>query len=410
MSFIVTTQTIKANKAIMTIIKSSRIISLDVLRGIIMVIMALDHVRDYFNYGSFFVDPSNIETTNPALFLTRFITHFCAPIFIFLAGTSAFLYGEKKTKKELATFLWTRGLWLILLEILVNNLIWTFDITYSLMIFQVIWAIGMCMVILSALIYLNKNVLLVLGLILIVLHNTLDGFTMTGNSPEAMLWYLLHQDQAIVLNENSIIFFHYPLIPLIGVMSMGYLFGELYSTNFDVIKRKKWLIGLGLGLLSLFLIERGINIYGDLFPWKNYETTTKTVMSFLNVTKYPMSLLYLSLTLGIAFLALYFLEGIQNKITQFFLVFGRVPLFYYFMHMLIIHITAIIGILLFGGNWTEMILTAKSFLAEDLKDYGYPLYLVYGIWAFVILILYPLCKRYMIYKANNRDKWWLSYL
>ena len=410
MGFIVGTQSIKVIKAIMTNIKSSRILSLDVLRGIIMVIMALDHVRDYFNYGSFFVDPSNIETTNPALFLTRFITHFCAPIFIFLAGTSAFLYGEKKTKKELASFLWTRGLWLILLEIVVNNLIWTFDITYSLMIFQVIWAIGMCMVILSALIYLNKNVLLVLGLILIVLHNTLDGFTMTGNSPGAILWYLLHQDQAIVLHENSIIFFHYPLIPLIGVMSMGYLFGELYSSSFDVIERKKWLIGLGLGLLSLFLIVRGINIYGDLFPWKNYETTTKTVMSFLNVTKYPMSFLYLSLTLGIAFLALYFLEGIQNKITNFFLVFGRVPLFYYFMHMLVIHITAIIAILLFGGNWTEMILTAESFLAEDLKDYGYPLYVVYGIWVFVILILYPLCKRYMIYKANNRDKWWLSYL
>ena len=410
MSFKATTQSIKADKAIMTNIKSSRIISLDVLRGIIMVIMALDHVRDYFNYGSFFVDPSNIETTNPALFFTRFITHFCAPIFIFLAGTSAFLYGEKKTKKELATFLLTRGLWLILLERGVNNLIWTFDITYSLKIFQVIWAIGMCMVILSALIYLNKNVLLVLGLILIFLHNTLDGFTMTGNSPEAILWYLLHQDQAIVLHENSIIFFHYPLMPLIGVISMGYLFGELYSSSFDVIKRKKWLIGLGLGLLSLFLIMRGINIYGDLFPWKNYETTTKTVMSFLNVTKYPMSLLYLSLTLGIAFLALYFLEGIQNKFTKFFLVFGRVPLFYYFMHMLVIHITAIIGILLFGGNWTEMILTAKSFLAEDLKDYGYPLYAVYGIWAFVILMLYPLCKRYMIYKANNRDKWWLSYL
>ncbi|HMS69937.1 MAG: heparan-alpha-glucosaminide N-acetyltransferase domain-containing protein [Saprospiraceae bacterium] len=410
MGFIVTTQTIKANKAIMTNIKSSRIISLDVLRGIIMVIMALDHVRDYFNYGSFFVDPSNIETTNPALFFTRFITHFCAPIFIFLAGTSAFLYREMKTKKELATFLLTRGLWLILLERGVNNLIWTFDITYSLKIFQVIWAIGMCMVILSALIYLNKNVLLVLGLILIFLHNTLDGFTMTGNSPEAILWYLLHQDQAIVLHENSIIFFHYPLMPLIGVISMGYLFGELYSSGFDVIKRKKWLLGLGLGLLSLFLIVRGINIYGDLLPWKNYETTTKTVMSFLNVTKYPMSLLYLSLTLGIAFLALYFLEGIQNKFTQFFLVFGRVPLFYYFMHMLVIHITAIIGILFFGGNWTEMILTAKSFLAEDLKDYGYPLYVVYGIWAFVILILYLPCKKYMIYKANNRDKWWLSYL
>jgi uncharacterized membrane protein len=186
-------------------IKTNRIESIDILRGVVMVIMALDHVRDYFHYGSFFIDPTNLETTTPMLFFTRFITHYCAPVFVFLAGTSAFLFGSRKTKPELFKFLFSRGLWLIFLEIMVNNLIWTFDFSHSIVIFQVIWAIGFSMVCLSFLIYLPKKVLLVIGVILIAGHNLLDGIVTEGQSLQSIIWYVLHQEQFLVINPNQLI-------------------------------------------------------------------------------------------------------------------------------------------------------------------------------------------------------------
>ena len=187
-----------------------------------MVIMALDHVRDYFHYGSFFVDPTNLETTTPILFFTRFISHYCAPVFIFLAGTSAYLYGTKKTKKQLSFFLFTRGLWLIVLEIIVNNLIWTFDLTYSFSILQVIWAIGLSMIVLSALIHLSYKTVLLIGILLVVGHNLLDGITMQGSSLTSIFWYILHQRMRLVLSPNLMIAFAYPIIPWIGVISEVY--------------------------------------------------------------------------------------------------------------------------------------------------------------------------------------------
>jgi uncharacterized membrane protein len=249
-----------------------------------MAIMALDHVRDYFHYGSFFVDPTDIETTTPLLFFTRFITHYCAPVFVFLAGTSAFLYGRNISKTELFKFLFTRGIWLIFLEMGVNNLIWTFDITYSIQVFQVIWTIGCSMVFLSFLIYLPKKVIMIVGIILIVGHNALDDIIMQGQSYKAVLWSALHQQNFIVLNSNHAIIIQYPLIPWIGLMALGYLFGTFYQTGFDVSIRKKWLLSLGIGLLSLFFILRGMNVYGDLVPWSVYDTIVKTFLSFINVT------------------------------------------------------------------------------------------------------------------------------
>lgn len=394
----------------MTALNKPRIESIDILRGVVMVIMALDHVRDYFHYGSFFIDPTNLQTTTPLLFFTRFITNFCAPVFVFLSGTSAFLYGTNKTKPQLFKFLFTRGIWLIFLEIVVNTFIWTFDVTYSLQIFQVIFAIGFSMICLSFLIYLPKKVILLVGIILIAGHNALDNIVMQGQSFQSIIWYFLHQDNALVYGSNHMVILHYPLIPWIGLMALGYLFGSFYQKDFDVSLRKKWLLRLGLGALFLFVILRGFNVYGDLMPWSVQDTTTKSILSFFKVTKYPPSLLFLCITLGPAMIFLYAFENTKNKITDFFLVFGRVPLFYYFLHMLVIHILAIIGILIFGGNWQDMIVTGKSFMSETLKTYGYSLFIVYVVWISVVLLLYPLCKKYMIYKANNKDKWWLSYL
>jgi len=391
-------------------IKTSRIESIDILRGVVMVIMALDHVRDYFHYGSFFNDPTNLETTTPILFFTRFITHYCAPIFVFLAGTSAFLYGSKKTKGELFKFLFTRGLWLVFLEFVVNNLIWTFNLSYSFPIVQVIWAIGVSMVMLSFLIYLPKKVILGIGLLLVFGHNALDGIIMEGMSFQSIIWYFLHQQQMLVYGSDFIFLIQYPLIPWIGLMALGYCFGQLYSKDFDASIRKNWLLNMGFAAIGLFLLLRSLNIYGDLIPWTMQDTTAKTIMSFFNVTKYPPSLLYFCITLGPAMLFLYAFETTKNKLTDFFLIFGRVPLFYYFLHVLVIHALAIIGMLIFGGNWHDMILDAEGFMNENLMSYGYSLFVVYCVWISVVLLLYPFCKKYMMYKATNKDKWWLSYL
>lgn len=390
--------------------KSSRIESIDILRGLVMIIMALDHVRDYFHYGSFFTDPTDLNTTTPFIFFTRFITHFCAPLFVFLAGTSSMLYGTNKSKAQLFKFLISRGIWLVFLEIVVNNLIWTFDITYSFPIFQVIWAIGISMIFLSFLILLPKKMILIVGLILVAGHNLLDGIIMQGTSFTSIIWYILHQDQFLVLGSNKMIAFHYPVIPWIGLMALGYYFGSIYKRGFDKKKRKQWLLILGTGSIILFFVLRAINIYGDLVPWAVQKNNVFTILSFFNTTKYPPSLIFLLMTVGPSFLFLYGIEKYKNKITIFLMTFGRVPLFYYFLHMLVIHTTAIIGLFILGGNWKDMILTADVFMNSKLIDYGYPLYMVYIIWICIILALYPICKKYMNYKLNNKNKWWLSYL
>ena len=394
----------------MALVKSTRVESIDVLRGLVMIIMALDHTRDYFHFGSFFVDPNDLNTTTPILFATRFITNFCAPEFVFLAGTSAFLYGSKKTKPELFKFLFTRGIWLILLELIVNNFIWTFDITYSFTIFQVIWAIGCSMVCLSFLIYLPKKIILIIGIVLVAGHNLLDGIVMQGTSFKSVVWYILHQDHFLVLGPDRMIGFHYPLLPWIGLMALGYCFGTLYSRGFDAKVRKKWLLRLGFGSIALFFILRGLNGYGDLVPWTTQRDGITTLLSFFSTTKYPPSLIFLLMTVGPSLLFLYIIENIKNKVTDFLVVFGRVPLFFYFLHVFVIHIAAIIGILIFGGNWEDMILTADVFMNSKLIDYGYPLYAVYLLWIGLIIFLYPFCKKYMVYKLSHKEKWWLSYL
>ena len=391
--------------------KSDRIVSIDILRGLVMVLMALDHVRDYFHINAFAGNfPENMDSTTPILFFTRIITHFCAPVFVFLAGTSAFLYGQNKSKKQLTKFLITRGLWLIVVEITINNLLWWFDITYGLINLQVIWAIGCSMICLGFAIYLPKKVLIALGLLIVFGHNLLDRIVLEGQSPLNILWYILHQSNGISIGENRFLYFSYPILPWIGVMLLGYAFGTFYRKGFNEAIRHKYLIYIGLSATLLFFILRGINIYGDLAPWANQETVSKTVISFFKITKYPPSLVFVLMTLGPAFLFLYAVEKTKLRFASLFITFGRVPFFYYILHILVIHLGAIIGLLLTGKDWKLMILDNVTMNSGILKGYGYPLWAVYVIWIAIVLLLYPICKWYMNYKKANKDKWWLGYL
>lgn len=389
--------------------KYTRIQSIDLLRGLVMVIMALDHVRDYFHINAIAGnDPTNMDTTTPMLFFTRFITHYCAPTFVFLAGTSAFLYGRNKTKKQLFKFLFSRGIWLIIVEIILMNLLWWFDISYGFVNLQVIWAIGLCMVLLSLIIMLPKKAILLLSLLMVFGHNALDGITMQGNDPLSLLWYVVHQFQFTMVG-GRLFGFMYPIVPWVAVMSLGYLLGSLYHREFSPEQRKKWLLWLGFGCLAIFILVRGTNVYGDLAPWTEQRNGVYTFLSFLNVTKYPPSLSYLLITLGPGFLFLYISERWNNKITDFFLVFGRVPFFYYVVHVFLIHTVAILLLMLMGKDWT--ILVGSEMITTNVTaGYGYSLGVVYLVWVLIVTALYFPSKWYMEYKARNRDKWWLSYL
>jgi len=244
-----------------------------------MVIMALDHVRDYFHINAFTGNyPENMESTNLMLFGTRFITHYCAPVFVFLAGTSAYLYGQNKTKGELAKFLITRGIWLIVVEIVINNFLWWFDLSFGMINLQVIWAIGICMIVLGIAIYLPKRILLALGLLIVFGHNLLDAISYEGESLAAILWYFLHQMNGFGLGENRWVWFSYPVIAWIDIIFLGYVFGALYKKDSTFVQRKKWLLPIGFGAIVLFFILRGFNLYGDPMPWEYYETTEKTII------------------------------------------------------------------------------------------------------------------------------------
>jgi uncharacterized membrane protein len=391
--------------------KKHRIESIDLLRGTVMIIMALDHVRDYIGYGSWFSDPTDLATTTPLLFLTRWITHFCAPVFIFLAGTSAFLYGTRqRSTKQISWFLFTRGMWLLFVELVIVNFAWTFDITLSGHMLQVIWAIGMSMVCLAAIIFLPKSAIFSIGIILVAGHNLLDSIILEGNSALDIIWYILHQPNLVIINSNSSIYFAYPLIPLIGLMALGYVFGSLYHQEFDPVRRKKWLLWMGIICIALFIILRTFNIYGEPSRWDTQKSGIFTIMSFLNTTKYPMSLLFLLMTIGPAFIFLYATENIRNKITGAVIIFGRVPFFFYVIHIYLAHLFGMLGLIYSGRSWSDYIMTQNWFGSELLANYGFNLYIVYLIWILVIIIMFPLCKWYNTYKMNNRNKWWLSYL
>ena len=394
-----------------TAVRSQRIESIDLLRGIVMIIMALDHVRDYFNASAYVYDPLDLTQTSVALFFTRWITHFCAPIFMFLAGISARLYGFKNGRKALSFFLLTRGVWLIFAEFFIVSLGWTFNTHFTVYILQVIWAFGVSMIILSALIHARRGVILAVGLVLIAGHNLLDGVHVAGNGWPAFFWAFLHEQRPFQFGP-FLVFMGYPILPWIGLIAIGYYLGSLYAPGQDPARRKKILMRLGLGAIILFVLLRASNLYGDPVPWSTQKSAVYTFLSFLNVNKYPPSLLYILMTIGPALLFLAFAEKPLNALTGKIVVFGRVPMFYYLVHIYFLHALAIIGALLSGHPGSDMLfLTTWVTANAQLKGYGFGLGVVYLVWIGAIIVLYPLSKWFDGYKrTHQREKKWLSYL
>ena len=396
-------------QVITIMIKSHRIESIDLLRGIVMIVMALDHVRDYFHADAFLYDPTDMSKTSVVLFFTRWITHFCAPVFIFLAGTSAFLVGTKRSKKELSIFLLKRGLWLVFLELTIVNFAWFFNFQFSLITLFVIWALGVGMILLAAFVHLPLKMALAVGLIMVFGHNLLDGLTMEGGGMEAISWSVFHQFQGFQLSDNYSLFVAYPLVPWVGVMLLGYCFGALYQPS-DNYSRKKILLYLGFACVALFVLIRFINGYGDPNPWSVQHSPVFTMLSLLYVTKYPPSLLYLLITLGPSIIFLAVSENYFGALSQKIKILGRVPMFYYLLHLYLIHLLALGAAVITGYEPSDMTFNTWVTDSPNLVGYGFNLWVVYAVWIGVVVILYPLCKWYDSYKAAQRAKWWLSYV
>ncbi|HEY6231392.1 MAG TPA: heparan-alpha-glucosaminide N-acetyltransferase domain-containing protein [Pyrinomonadaceae bacterium] len=407
----------------------ARIDSIDLLRGIVMVIMMLDHTRDFVHSGALLFDPTDLTKTTTAVFLTRWITHYCAPVFVFLAGTGAYLqFARGKSKRELSKFLLTRGLWLIVLEFTVVRFGILFSLDYRFLgLMQVIWVIGVSMIVLAGLIYLPVRVIAVFGVAMIALHNLLDRFTVAGwrgpGSPvpglAAKLWMIAHQPFSPIPIwgfPSPVVVVIYPLIPWIGVMAAGYAFGALYQK--DAVWRRRVLLAMGSAATVLFIVLRLINLYGDPAKWSPQKNSVFTVLSFLNTTKYPPSLLFLLMTLGPAMIALALFESDSSGTSQspshrlraFFVTFGRVPLFFYILQWYAAHLIAVIAGLLAGQTVAYHFQSPiDKFGGPPPAGVGFRLWVVYICWAVGVLLLYPLCKWFAGIKARRRD-WWLSYL
>jgi len=392
-------------------IQNTRIAAIDFLRGLVMILMALDHVRMYFGFGTWYSEPTNLAATTPLLFFTRWITHFCAPVFVFLAGTSAYLYGMRRANvKETALFLLTRGLWLIFAELVIVNFAWTFDITYSFRILQVIWAIGISMVVLSALVFLPNWLILGIGTLLVFGHNLLDPINLEGSSAQDILWYALHQPHSVFINPTHLVNFVYPVLPWIGLMALGYVFGTLYQIDFPAEQRRRLLLNIGVGATLLFMILRGFNLYGEPHLWQTQDSFVFSFMSFLNTTKYPPSLHFLLMTIGPALIFLSAIEPFGNRLPEPVIVFGRVPFFFYIVHLYVIHALATLLLVYEGRDWHEYILSAREIMSGTLRNFGLRLGAVYFVWILVVASLYPFCKWYQTYRENHPAKWWLRYL
>lgn len=385
-----------------------RIESLDVLRGLVIILMALDHVRDFWSVEAF--QPEDLTQTSPEYFFTRWITHFCAPIFVFLAGTSAFLYQAKiNDKKQLSRFLLTRGLWLIFIEVVVVNSSWSlgFFLTSWGFFLQVIWAIGVSMLVLAALIWLSDALILLIAVLLIFGHNAFNAVVPADLGSLAWLWTVLHEGGWVALNAqgNWGMFVAYPLIPWVGVMAAGYVFGRVMMLA--PADRFRWLWGLAGACLLLFVVLRYSNLYGDTTPWTSHKDDLFTVMSFLNTQKYPPSLLFLLMTLGPGFVLLWLFEKKPWGWLGFLKTFGRVPFFFYVLHFIVIHLTSLLYFRLVHGQWFDLANTQNP---QKWPDFYEPSMLrLYLAWALTVWAFYYLCRWFDRYKSTHRQ-WWLKYL
>jgi uncharacterized membrane protein len=388
--------------------RPDRIESVDLLRGLVMVIMALDHVRDFFS-DRMFMDPVDLKTTTVGIFLTRWITHYCAPTFIFLAGTSAFLSRSRgKSKAELSWFLFTRGIWLAVFEVTVNRALWMFNFDFVHHGAGVFWAIGWSMIVLSALVWLPTALVTLFGVLMIGLHNMLDGLSHTTVGLPQVVWTILHQPGDAPIYDEFTFGTGYCVVPWAGVMAAGYGFGTIFV--YDRRTRRTCLFALGALLIMAFIGLRYMNIYGDPKPWSEQPTPLFTVLSFLNCTKYPPSLLYLLMTLGPAIFALGVFDRPLGAIGKPIITFGRVPLFYYVLHIPLIHGGAVLlDYIRFGWSpqWGHGPWEVRP--GEIPDSYGVGLPAVYLIWIVVLFVLYWPCRWFAEVKRRNRSVW-LSYL
>jgi len=385
-----------------------RLESVDVLRGIVMIIMALDHVRDFF--GNYAVNPTDPATTTAGLFFTRWITHFCAPTFFLLTGVGSRLSLKNKSTAELSRFLVTRGLWLVFLDaVVVRCLGMQFNFDYRVTILNVLWALGWSMVGLSVLVRFSAKVPLIVGVILVLGHNLLDGIPAQAFGALAPLWTVLHAGGFLLPGPEHTVLVGYPVIPWVGVTAVGYSLAEVYG--WDAERRRSYLLKLGLGLIVAFVVVRGANIYGDPQPWKAQETSLQTLFSFFNTSKYPPSLAFLLMTLGPSIWVLALLErGTPNRLRPA-LTIGRVPLFYFVVHLTLIHALAVLACHLRYGEIHWMFESPSLDKYPFTQPPGWPLSLplVYLWWIGVVVLLYPLCVWFSGLKQRRRD-WWLSYL
>jgi uncharacterized membrane protein len=382
--------------------------SIDFTRGLVMIIMALDHTRDFMHVSSLTQSPTDITTTSPVLFFTRWITHFCAPVFVFLAGSSAYLscirqQDIKKTKR----FLLSRGLWLVLLEFTVVNLALWFDLRFRNMIFEVIGAIGLSFVVLSFLLKLSPKTIGITGLLMIFLH---DLFALIPFSKGSMLHAVLSPLFTLTpyaLSARTVLLVAYPLIPWLGIMLTGFACGKLFELPES--ERKNIFVKMGVGALVLFLLFRFINIYGEPVKWAVQRNFIYSILSFLNVSKYPPSLLFTLLTLGGMSLVLAFSENIIGRAGRIVSVYGKVPFFYFLIHLYLLHFILLAILFGQGFQWKDFIFGNFRFGRPEAPS-GLGLPVIYAVWVSIVVLLYPLCKWYGRYKMSHREKKWLRYL
>jgi uncharacterized membrane protein len=390
-----------------------RVNSVDLLRGVVMVIMLLDHTREYFHREALTFDPTDLTKTHTLLFLTRWVTHFCAPVFVFLAGTGAYLRAARgESKAELSRFLITRGLWLILLELTVIRVIVWFNVDFHFaFMLQVIWVIGVSMIVLAGLIYLPLRVVAIGSISMIALHNLLDLIKLQPNNPPTFadaIWMLLHRQGVVFLAPGVYGLLLYPLIPWVAVLTAGYCFGAVYQWEED--RRQRLLLRLGAGLLLGFVVLRALNVYGDPSRWSPQGNALFTLLSFLNVSKYPPSLLFLLLTLGAGIVGLWAFERAgRGLVSRIFITFGRVPLFFYIGQWLVAHSLAVLVGYLAGQPTAWLFVGIMDQPRPNPGNLGFSLWVVYAAWLAGLLLLYPLCRWFADVKRRRRD-WWLSYL
>jgi uncharacterized membrane protein len=386
--------------------------SIDAVRGLAMVLMALDHVRDFFHANNLLFAPTDLSSTTTALFLTRWITNFCAPSFVLLTGVGAFLWAERgKSTRELCHFLLTRGLWLILLELTVIRCLgWYFNFDYRDVPGTVIWAIGWSMVVLAGLVYLPRRVILVVAVALMATHNLWDNVEPAAFGRLGWVWAILHSGDTLEPLPGVTFRPLYPLLPWIGVMAAGYAVGPWMSPSYP--NRRRLFLGIGVALTLGFVLLRALNFYGDPEPWSVQRNGLFTVFSFVNCQKYPPSLLYLLMTLGPTFLLLAALETWPVAAPKPLVTLGRVPLFFYLLHLPLIHALAVVFSFVRYGqtNWLfQEPPWGTSAAGIYPEGYGYDLLAVYALCALVLALLWPACGWYAELKRRYRA-WWLSYL